>query len=79
MPIPDKIVAFAKKYLALGIISQVLITAAAAVVALIEGFILFIVGVAVYFPLGNMDRHRRPNPSSSMVRRLPPLTSYYLR
>jgi hypothetical protein len=62
MPIPDKIVAFAKKYLALGIISQVLITAAAAVVALIEGFILFIVGVAVYFPLGKYGPPPTPEP-----------------
>jgi predicted membrane channel-forming protein YqfA (hemolysin III family) len=50
MPIIDSIIAFGKKYLALGIISQVLITAVAAIVALIEGFILFIVGVIIYFP-----------------------------
>jgi hypothetical protein len=50
MPIIDSIVAFAKKYLAIGIISQVLVTAVAAVAALIEGFVLFIVGVVLYFP-----------------------------
>lgn len=50
MPIIDRIVTFGKKYLALGIISQVLVTAVAAVVVLIEGFILFIVGVIIYFP-----------------------------
>jgi hypothetical protein len=62
MSIIDGIVAFAKKYLALGIISQVLVTAAAAVVALIEGFILFIVGVAVYFPMGKYGPPPTPVP-----------------
>jgi hypothetical protein len=50
MTIIDSIVAFGKKFLAPGIIIQVLVTALAAVVALIEGFVLFIVGVVLYFP-----------------------------
>jgi hypothetical protein len=62
MPIIDSIVGFARKYLAIGIISQVLITAVAAVVALIEGFILFIVGVALYFPMGKYGPPPTPEP-----------------
>jgi hypothetical protein len=62
MPIIDSIVAFAKKYLAIGIISQVLLTAIAAVVALIEGFILFIVAVVVYFPVGKYGPPPTPVP-----------------
>jgi hypothetical protein len=50
MPIIDRIVTFAKKYLALGVISQVIVTAVTAVVALVEGFILFIVAAVIYFP-----------------------------
>jgi hypothetical protein len=62
MRIIDSTITFAKKYLALGIISQVLVTAVAAVVALIEGFILFIIGVVVYFPVGKYGPPPTPVP-----------------
>ena len=50
MSFVDRLVAFGKRYLMIGVVVQILVTVIAGIVALIEGFVVFVVGMALYFP-----------------------------
>lgn len=67
------IIDFAKKHLALGLISQVIVTFVAGAVALIEGFILFIIGAVLIVPGGKYGPPPTPTPEP-MVKYGVPIT-----
>lgn len=58
----DRIKAAGKKYVVLGIISQIIVTAVAATVALAEGFVIFIVGMVMIGPGGKYGPPPTPTP-----------------
>ena len=63
---------FCKKHLFLGMISQLIITGIAGAVALIEGFILFIIGFIIIAPGGKYGPP--PDPTMPIVKYGAPVT-----
>jgi hypothetical protein len=66
------IIDFCKKHLFLGVISQLIITGIAGAVALIEGFILFIIGFIIIAPGGKYGPP--PDPTMPIVKYGAPVT-----
>ena len=58
----DRIKAAGKKYLVLGLISQIIVTVIAAVVALAEGFAIFVIGIVMISPGGKYGPPPTPTP-----------------
>jgi hypothetical protein len=62
MSVIDRLKAAGKKHLALGLISQIIITVIAAMVALAEGFVIFIIGLVMLAPGGKYGPPPTPTP-----------------
>ncbi len=58
----ERLKAAGKKHLALGLISQLIVTIVAALVALAEGFVVFVIGIIMIAPGGKYGPPPTPTP-----------------